>query len=68
METLKKWMTAEGISQAQLARDMAVSQPTVSDWLSGKVVPKVEHLLRLRTLTGITIDGLLDLEPLAAAA
>lgn len=40
-ERLKAWRKANGVSQAQLAGLLKVSQPTVSELESGKVAPKI---------------------------
>ena len=66
MEALRNWLGENEQSQAWLAREMKVSGPTVSDWLNSKKVPKVEHLIKLRTLTGISVDDLLREHSVAA--
>lgn len=55
-----KHMKAKGITQVELARLMAVSQPTVWAWIHGRKTPTPENLIRLADLTGLTVDALLD--------
>ncbi len=45
-QRLKAALEASGLSQAELARRIGVSQPTVSAWLGG-ADPKVSHYHRL---------------------
>lgn len=59
MERLKRYLEDEDISQAEFARRMGVSQPTVSDWLSGAFMPSTQRLKAMSKLTGISIDELL---------
>lgn len=59
MEGLREFMTRRGMTQEALARLAGVSQPTVSDWLSGNTKPTVERLLDLSEKTGLSVDQLL---------
>lgn len=59
MERLKQYLEAEEISQAELARRMGVSQPTVWEWLNGQTLPSAKRLQKLSELTGISINDLL---------
>lgn len=60
MKPLHSHLRRTRTTQADFARLMGVSQPTVSDWLSGKKNPRVAHLLRIANLTGASVDALLD--------
>jgi transcriptional regulator with XRE-family HTH domain len=60
---LKKYLETQNMLQAEFATLCGVRQPTVSDWLSGKVAPSIENLKILSGVTGLTIDELLDCEP-----
>ena len=59
MERLKRYLDEEDISQAEFARQMGVSQPTVWEWLNGHSLPSADRLRKLSQLTGISIDELL---------
>lgn len=64
MKQLKAWMSEHGISQVQLASALKVSQPTVSDWLSGDTFPRPRKLLQVAAHTGIPVADLLaQLQP-----
>ena len=63
MERLREYMTSSGLTQAELARRLGVSQPTVSDWLSGNIKPTVRRLLTISKKTGISVDELLKGSP-----
>jgi transcriptional regulator with XRE-family HTH domain len=39
---------------------MDVSQPTVCDWVNGKIEPTATNLRRLSAITGLSIDELLS--------
>lgn len=58
MEALRNWLIATGISQAALARDLDVSQPCVSDWVTGQSFPTLANLRKLSTRTGLSLDEL----------
>ena len=47
MPTIKQLLKQRGILQKQLALDLGVSQPTISDWINGKKEPNQENLKRL---------------------
>ncbi len=47
-----------GLSQAELSRRMYVTQPTVSDWESGRKAPHVKNLARLALLLGVSFEWL----------
>jgi transcriptional regulator with XRE-family HTH domain len=63
MERLKRYLKDEEVSQAELARRLGVSQPTVWEWLNGKSLPSAERLKALSEATGISIDDLLAAPP-----
>ena len=47
MPTIKQLLKQKGILQKQLALDLDVSQPTISDWVKGKKEPTQENLKKL---------------------
>lgn len=60
MKRLRRWLEDSATTQLGLARVLGVSQPTVSDWINGKVSPTVESLRAIAAHTGLSIDELLD--------
>lgn len=62
MERLREHMEEEGITQAALGRKVGVNQSTVSDWLNGRIEPTVPNLKKLRRVTGLSVDELLDID------
>ena len=50
---------ANGMSQKELACELKVSCPTVSDWESGKKNPSIANLQRLSEVLNVTTDYLL---------
>lgn len=59
MERLRRWLDDSATTQLSLARALGVSQPTVSDWINGKIAPTVESLRAISAHTGLSIDELL---------
>jgi transcriptional regulator with XRE-family HTH domain len=49
-----------GWSQVELSRRMSLTQPTISDWESGKKLPTVANLIRLAELFGMPFSALVD--------
>lgn len=58
MEALRIWLKTSGTSQAALARDLEVSQPCVSDWVTGQSFPTLGNLKALSVRTGLSVDEL----------
>jgi len=58
---MKKARESAGMSQKQVAIEMKVSAPTVSDWEAGKIFPNAEKLSRLSNLYKCSSDYLLGL-------
>lgn len=48
------------MTQAELAKAIGVSQPTVSDWIGDAMNPSVDSLIALSRVTGISIDELVN--------
>jgi transcriptional regulator with XRE-family HTH domain len=59
MESLRDWLASTGTTQAALAKQLGVSQPTVSDWARGNIFPDIENLRRLSATTGLSFDDLI---------
>lgn len=49
----------KGMQQKELAIDLCVSQPTVSDWESGRKVPSARSTQKLADYFNVSIDYLL---------
>lgn len=60
MDRLARWLESTDTTQIVLAEKVGVSQPTISDWLNGRTTPTVENLRRLSTITGLSIDEILE--------
>lgn len=60
MQALKSYRERRKISQAELARLCAVSQPTICDIENGRHLPSVELLKRIAKVTGLSADKLLS--------
>lgn len=52
-----------GLSQLEVAEALDVSRQAVSRWEVGAVVPTVDNLLGLSRLYGVTVDALIDGQP-----
>lgn len=62
MNTIKQLREDMGIDQAYLARKLLVSQPTVSNWESGKKAPSNKSALKLANFFGVSVDYILGRE------
>lgn len=50
----------KGLSQEQLAEQLAVSRQAVSRWENGEVLPDAPNLLAISRLFGVSVDYLLN--------
>ena len=57
-ERIKEARKALGWSQADLARRMFVTQPSVAAWESGRKAPHMKNLARLAMLLGVSFEWL----------
>lgn len=62
MIRLRELREAKGIQQKTLAIDLCVSQPTVSDWESGRKTPSARSTQKIADYFGVSIDYLLGRE------
>ncbi len=60
VETLRRYLKDNSITQAEFAAQLGVKQPTVSEWIKGDCSPTAERLKKIAELTGLSIDRLLD--------
>lgn len=59
MLNLGKILKAKKISQKEIAICCGVSQPTVSEWISGRKNPSLENLTKLSRYLDISVDCIL---------
>lgn len=55
---LKAWMAKNHVSQLILAEEVGVTQCTFSNWMSGESQPRLGHIRKLITVTGLTFEQL----------
>ena len=53
-------MLVTNLSQVELASKLGVSQPLISKWFSGKVIPRPETIKRLAKATGTSYKELVS--------
>ena len=59
MIRVKELRESHNLAQKQLAIDLGVTQPTISDWESGRKIPSAKNTQRLADFFGVTTDYLL---------
>lgn len=57
-ERIKQARQERGWSQAELARHMSVTQPSVAEWESGRKAPNMKNLMRLAKLLDVGFEWL----------
>ncbi len=57
-ERIKRARLERGWSQAELARRMPVTQPSVAEWESGRKTPNMKNLVRLAKLLDVGFEWL----------
>lgn len=62
MVRVRELREAKGMQQKELAIDLHVSQPTISDWESGRKIPSARSTQKLADYFGVSIDYLLGRE------
>jgi transcriptional regulator with XRE-family HTH domain len=60
MKRLRRYLEDNGLTQAEFADRIGVTQSAVWFWLNNESTPSVENLKDISRVTGITIDELLD--------
>lgn len=63
MGNLSVLISLSGIKQEIVAREVGVSQATISFWKSGKKTPTVENAIALARLFGVSVGCVVDTEP-----
>lgn len=56
----KKDLLITELTQTQLADKLGVSQPLVSKWFSGKVIPRPETFKKISLATGTPVKELIE--------
>lgn len=59
MLRVRELRESKGIQQKELAIDLGVTQPTVSDWESGRKVPSAKNTAKLADYFAVSVDYLL---------
>lgn len=67
-DRLKQARKAKGFSQAEVSRQLGVTQQAVGKWETGRSTPDPQTVARLAELLGTTADVLLGLQQEAVAA
>lgn len=67
MDNLRRLRKSRGITQAELAQHLGISQNNYSYWETGKVKVDNDSLQKLADYFGVTVDCILDREPLSDA-
>ena len=62
-ENISALRAARGMKQDELAAALGVSRQSVSKWETDASVPELDKLVQLAGLFGVTLDGLVGLEP-----
>lgn len=52
---IANWLEVLELPQAELARRVGVTPPSVSEWLSGRTTPRTEHLVAVASALGLTM-------------
>ena len=63
MDRLKKIREHAGISQAELAEAIGVTQGAISQYETGRWMPTVDKLKAMAQKLGVTVDELLKEDP-----
>ncbi|MGN0983216.1 MAG: LexA family protein [Gemmiger sp.] len=67
-DRLKQARKAKGISQAEVSRQLGVTQQAVGKWETGRSTPDPQTVARLAELLGTTADVLLGLQQVTVSA
>lgn len=57
-ETYSKIRDEAGYTDARVAKETGIAPATLSAWRSGAYTPKVEKLIKIADLFGVTLDAL----------
>lgn len=60
MNKFKEARTKRGLGQKEVAYKLGVTQPTISDWESGRKTPTLDNIKALAKLYGVSLDYLVN--------
>lgn len=60
---LNRFLSANGMTQLELSRRMSVSTATVSEWCTGKKIPRMDKVDKLCEIFGINRSNLIEDTP-----
>lgn len=63
MNRIRELREQKGLQQKELAVDIGISQPTVSDWESGRKIPSAKSTMKLSKYFGVSVEYLMGEEP-----
>ena len=58
---LKELLKSKGLKQKWLANKIGVSEVTVSNWCSGKSVPKRTHLQKISEILEVPVKAIINI-------
>lgn len=59
-ENLKRWLLIRKKTQAELYKRMGVSSSVVSDWCTGKKIPRISKIIEISEWLSIELTDLLE--------
>lgn len=59
-KNLRYYMEREGLTQKELSDVVGVSAPTFSDWINGKIYPRIDKIERLADYFGVLKSDLIE--------
>lgn len=59
-DRFRQILTNKGITAYRVAKDTEISNVTLSDWKSGKSIPKIDKLIKIADYLGVSINYLLS--------
>ncbi len=60
-ENIRRYRTAQNISQVELAKRLGVSKQSVSNWENDNIQPSVDMLVKISQSLSVSTDDLLGL-------
>jgi len=65
--TFMQLLRDAGYTQDEIASKIGVSNPTINKFMSGKIVPSIQTLIKIADAFGVTTDAVLGREPAKVA-
>ena len=62
-QNLRRLMYEKNITQAQMARDLGIKKGTISTWMNGVHLPRMDKIDRICHYLGCSRSDLLEIEP-----